>query len=103
MEFYRIGNKISSLRNSFNSQRDGILLFGSSAKSSDQNCFNSQRDGILRYLVFNFDSVFDVLIPNEMEFYTPVSCVGFVLDGFNSQRDGILHEKDNFSTGSVVF
>ena len=68
MEFYRKKMKKISLGQSFNSQRDGILL----------NC----RHSILSFL--------NVSIPNGMEFYLGLAAKMRECMGFNSQRDGIL-------------
>ena len=54
-------------------------------------CFNSQRDGILLPRLCRNSEIASVSIPNGMEFYLrEAESVGFVFDGFNSQRDGIL-------------
>ena len=47
MEFYAFKTHIKERYPSFNSQRDGILLFSSYILTSKTASFNSQRDGIL--------------------------------------------------------
>ena len=100
---------------SFNSQRDGILHYIKFWKVNINSRFNSQRDGILQYLVqrhnlfgeFQFPTGWNstghlclcgryrrVSIPNGMEFYPKVwQRVDSDGNGFNSQRDGILHNR----------
>ena len=88
--------------------------------------FNSQRDGILRYSGKNLEMRMSVSIPNGMEFYSLLSILVCMLlrvsipNGmefyqtllylFISRIDVSIpngmefyNEKDNFSSGSVVF
>ena len=54
---------------SFNSQRDGILLLSSIANILRLKSFNSQRDGILPKRHRHSKQLRIVSIPNGMEFY----------------------------------
>ena len=54
---------------SFNSQRDGILLMDGDKVAALKEGFNSQRDGILLPHMTQRLLNFHVSIPNGMEFY----------------------------------
>ena len=58
-----------------------------------KSSFNSQRDGILLYLTEAMSCTAKVSIPNGMEFYSIGSLVKAASARFNSQRDGILQWK----------
>ena len=56
-----------------------------------KDSFNSQRDGILLdFLAASFIPILSVSIPNGMEFYRTLNLGGERRKSFNSQRDGIL-------------
>ena len=71
MEFYYSRRlRRATIENCFNSQRDGILLWGLLARCVNIPSFNSQRDGILRFVSTVGPDLAQVSIPNGMEFYT---------------------------------
>ena len=84
MEFYGRECWPPRPRNSFNSQRDGILLYRSARTIFKKPSFNSQRDGILQDLSLRYV---------------------FWKMRFNSQRDGILRqaEKKRYQTSLFQF
>ena len=113
MEFYRYFYSLFLHLACFNSQRDGILRRSRVYNDTYVWCFNSQRDGILHKLYkadscgrleFQFPtgwnstfvnhlentSIFNVSIPNGMEFYLLREKFRDGKWCFNSQRDGIL-------------
>ena len=121
MEFYVVIVFFAVIKQGFNSQRDGILLFFRFCGPACHSSFNSQRDGILRF-ISSVSSTFDLVsIPNGMEFYArahSIASSAFMFQfptgwnstlskvsiwissatSFNSQRDGILqHEFCHFS------
>ena len=92
MEFYaRIGEKVRTQIERFNSQRDGILLSQKTPLKTAQR-FNSQRDGILLFVPKPAR-----ISPNLFQFPTGwnstvlrVDRLHLIMESFNSQRDGIL-------------
>ena len=91
MEFYFFYKYVLYDETSFNSQRDGILLFATFVFANSAACFNSQRDGILSLFKILVSMLLRVSIPNGMEFYKKKPKTYGDVVGFNSQRDGILY------------
>ena len=59
-----------------------------------KECFNSQRDGILLWYSYLAYPSHGVSIPNGMEFYKAARMISSSWMSFNSQRDGILPNEE---------
>ena len=92
MEFYYLQPTNQFLKNLFQFPTGWNSTINSLGVSEYFESFNSQRDGILLFCIFQKAMALKkVSIPNGMEFYsTWLNYLGRFVKSFNSQRDGIL-------------
>ena len=103
MEFYK-QTILMRFRRGLVSIPNGMEFYKTALRrKTATNSFNSQRDGILLLLAHTSIATWVVSIPNGMEFYEILKAMATLTRGsFNSQRDGILQNLLPFLEAELV-